>query len=272
MAFTTIQSAKDGILPPIIVEKTTAYSGTVNCAMSSAYMVAAAADDFGAIAAPTPGLSGAALTSYANTISFGAPTGDLRIFEITSRFGTVTVPGQTIILCDRLWHNSGIVVGTTTAQTVDSVAWPARDINESTDGEGVMVGLEVSATMGNSLNNAITMSYTNSAGTSGRTGTFYTVDASAALNKFFIARLAAEDKGVRSIQSITLSTTLASGSIHLVAFRPICMIGSFNTSLKSTSNAFQLGFPPIFDNSCLFSLTFSTSSITTSYTITPTLG
>ena len=45
------------------------------------------------------------------------------------------------LLFDCLWVNNAIVVTTTTAQTINSVAFPARDVNGSTNGEGVMVGI-----------------------------------------------------------------------------------------------------------------------------------
>ena len=53
-----------------------------------------------------------------------------------------------IVLVDRIWHNSGLSATITTSQTVNSNAWPARDDNESTNGEGVLVGMEVHAATG----------------------------------------------------------------------------------------------------------------------------
>ncbi|MBF9664229.1 hypothetical protein, partial [Streptococcus pseudopneumoniae] len=56
--------------------------------------------------------------------------------------------GGLVLLCDRLWHNSGFNVTLTTAQTVNSVTFPERDMDGTTNGEGVFVGVEVSGAMG----------------------------------------------------------------------------------------------------------------------------
>jgi hypothetical protein len=172
-----------------------------------------------AASAPTPGLAGAALTSYTGQIPVPCTTPLVARLEASfpENFGA----GR-LMLADRLWHNSGITVTTTTAQTVNSVAFPARDVNGSTNGDGVLVAIEWSATSGNGLITNTTMSYTNSDGTAGRTATLPTVLAGMSVGSFIPFQLAAGDTGVRSIQTLTLGTTYASGTIHLVAYRPVC--------------------------------------------------
>jgi hypothetical protein len=118
----------------------------------------------GAAATPAPGLAGAALTTYAGQLPFSNPiTGN----SYLARFSAVSSATGRLMLCDRLWHNSGIATNSTAAQTVNSVTWPARDALGNTNGEDVLVGVEVTAATTNNSN--CTMSYTNSAGTAART-------------------------------------------------------------------------------------------------------
>lgn len=115
----------------------------------------------GPAVAPTPGMAGAALTSYAGQIPFSNPvSGNTHLTRLS---GTSMAAAGTIILCDRLWHNSGISVTTTTAQTINSVAFPARDANGTTNGESIYVGLEIRTATGAGAANP-TISYTNQDG------------------------------------------------------------------------------------------------------------
>lgn len=68
-----------------------------------------------AAAAPAPGIKGAALTTYTNQIPFTNPTsGNTYLARLQAMSN---VPG-TLMLCDRLWHNSGLSATITTAQLV----------------------------------------------------------------------------------------------------------------------------------------------------------
>jgi hypothetical protein len=152
-------------------------------------------------------------------------------------------------LADLLWSNSGITITSTSSQTVNSVAWPARDINGSTDGEGVYVALELRTTSGAGAP-SFSMSYTNSAGTSGRTGTgvMGAAGTTAGAGAWYVIGLQAGDTGVRSIQSITLSATWTSGSAGLVAFRPL-FFGTLDPVLSngrsSAHDAISMAMPKL---------------------------
>lgn len=200
----------------------------------------------GAAVAPTPGLAGAALTSYAGQIPVPAASGNthLSYFQCIS-----SAQAGNVVLADRLWHNSGFTITLTTAQTVNSVTWPSRDKNGATLGDGVYLGVEVSAATGAGTP-TITVSYTNSAGTAGRTGTntVATVATSAA-GTFYPIGLQAGDVGVRSVQSLTLSATWTSGTIHLVAYRPIMPLGLVAAGLPATVNAVTGNLARVYDNS-----------------------
>jgi hypothetical protein len=206
--------------------------------------------------APTPGLAGAALTNYTGQIPFTNPTsGNTYFAGFRKSFDndTNSVAQQTLMIVDRLWHNSGLDRTLTTAQTVNSVAWPARDLNGSTNGEGVYLAIELS-TAGGTGGPTITVSYTNSAGASGRTGVgILPTRTSAPAGHWFPIGLEAGDTGVRSVQSVTFSVSWGtSGVLHLVAYRPVAMI-NFNAGADrySADDALTLGMPQLWDNSVL---------------------
>ena len=204
----------------------------------------------GAAVAPSPGLAGVALTSYGGQLPFTNPApGDatyLAYFEVDASSTC------TMYLVDRLWHNSAIVVTTTTAQVINSVAWPPRDRNGSTNGEGVYVGIEVSTATSNAGAIAnTTMSYTNSAGVPGRIGTL-SFPATAAAQTFTPFLLDAGDTGVQSIQNVTLGTSYVAGVIHLVAYRNIARVG---ITVGNAQNARDAGcglLPRLYDDSVPF--------------------
>lgn len=201
--------------------------------------------------APSPGLAGAALTAYTGQIPFPSPVSGQSVYLAGMDFTQSANVGG-VLLCDRLWHNSGIVSTTTTAQTVNSVTFPSRDNNGQTLGAGILVGLEVSATTGNvgAITNT-TISYTNSLGTSGLTGAIASFPATAVTGTFVPISLASGDagQGVRSIQSITLGTSYVSGTVNLVAYRIVSWLGTPAANVSSSQDFAQLGLPVMFDNS-----------------------
>lgn len=250
MAITTLDGLIAGMLPPEPVVKA-AFTGEASGLFHTPFYLAGRP---GAAVAPTPGLAGAALTSYAGQIPFPAAVGGKNIY-LAGLGGVQAGNVGAAYLMDRLWHNSGIVVTTTTAQTINSVAWPARDQNGSTNGVGVMVGIEVStATTNAGAVTTITMSYTNQAGTAGQVATIPNFPATAVAGTFVPFMLAAGDTGVRSIQSITLGTTLTAGTIHLVAYRQCAWLAMGASNVGVDKDGVQLGFPRMFDNSVPFFL------------------
>jgi hypothetical protein len=174
----------------------------------------------GAGVAPSVGLNGQVVTNATSgVIPFvnAAPGNEARLLG----FSCNGVTGQTTFeLYDRLWQNSGIVVTTLTAQAITPVALPARDELGLTDGNGVQAWLEVyTATTNATAITNTTISYTNSAGTAGRTGTMPSFPATALLGTMVRFNLQAGDTGVRSIQSITLGTSYGAGAVGLVLTR-----------------------------------------------------
>lgn len=216
----------------------------------------------GTFAQGTPGLSG-------RTVAAGE-AGSASQFPIASSNQTY-ISGASLVRggvavsnlnlsamgADLLWVNTGIVVTTTTAQTINSVAWPARDNNGTTNGDGVWVGLWFTTNSTNAAVTTVTLSYTNSAGTAGRTASLRSINSTTLANTFYLFTLQAGDIGVRSIQSITLGTTLTTGSVSLCAFRPLVMVKEYNDSRDDTGR-FLLG-PPVYTGTYPIDFKFTTS-------------
>jgi hypothetical protein len=212
----------------------------------------------GAAVAPSPGIAGSALTTYAGQIPFTNPPNGLET-KLARLSATTTQPGS-LLLCDRLWHNSGINVTTTTAQTINSVSWPARcqplsGLTPNADGFGILVGLEVSAATTNS--GAITnmaLGYTDEANNAGAVGTMASFPATAAAGTFVPFQLAAGDTGMRSVQSLTLGTSLVTGTVHLVAYRVIAELPMPTANVGAAVDGVTGAGPVLYDNSVPFLL------------------
>ena len=151
------------------------------------------------------------------------------------------------LLCDRLWHNGGINPVLITSQSITSPTWPARDQTGNTNGLGVFLALEISAQMGGTAP-TVTIGYTNSDGTSGRTGTnIWTVITDVQPPYVFPISVQGGDKGVRSVQSLTLSVSWLSGTCNLVAYRVLAAFNTPAASSLSTVNALTGGLPILYN-------------------------
>jgi hypothetical protein len=206
----------------------------------------------GAAAVPTSAIGGDALTSYPGQIPYANPGAGN---GYVGAFGGAGTQSGRLYLVDRLWHNATITSTTTTGQTVNSATWPARDRNGSTNGDGVLVGIEVStATSNGSAITNTTLTYTNSAGTASRTATIPDFPATAVAGTFVPFALASGDVGVRSIQTLTLGTSYGTGVIHLVAYRILAEAQAVTTHCGSRQDAWRLGMPRTYDNTVPFLL------------------
>lgn len=269
MTITTLDQIFSGTGIPQPFVKTSAFGATGATAgrhQSSWYLAGYPA----AATAPTPGLAGAALTSPV-TGQIPIPPASNQLYLQNLRFKVSVGATAVNFLCDRLWHNSGITITSTSAQTVNSVAWPARDENGSTNGEGVFIGVEVSGATGAGTP-TITISYTNQAGTAGRTATNIPATiASTVAGSFIPIGLQAGDTGVRSVQSVTLSATWTSGTIHLVAYR---VLSSFiiRNNANCDSDIVDSGLVPLYDGSVPFILAAQSTAAILVGSVTYTQG
>lgn len=224
----------------------------------------------GAWAPGTPGLAGRATDGTS-----AADAGCIPIVNASSGTNYITLADTVAnstgwhLLFDALWVNSGIVVTTTTAQTINSVTLPARDINGTTNGEGCMLALLTTTanTNASGISNS-TITYTNSAGTGSRTATLTSntganIPATPVIGTLVFFSLAAGDKGVQSVQSITLGTSLGAGAVSLMIVRPLignaCMSGSVGAAPRDPMDP---GIK-VYNNTCMLHCTQATGANTT---------
>lgn len=157
---------------------------------------------------------------------------------------------------DVLWVNSGISVTTTTLQAISSPTLPARDSNGTTNGEGCMIAMLTTSANTNAAAVAnTTISYTNSNGVSGRTATLAAIQGSQipvspVIGTIVWFNLQTGDKGVSSVQGITLGTSLVAGTVSLMICRDIATIG---TTIANVSAQKVIGSPGIrlYNGSCI---------------------
>jgi hypothetical protein len=186
-----------------------------------------------------------------------------------SRFAAMATQAGMLLLCDRLWHNGGITITSTSAQSITSPTWPARcptsgiDETPATTGEGVMLAVEVSAATGAGTP-TITISYTNQDGTAGRTATnIVATVASSAAGATYLIGLQAGDRGVRSVQSITLSATWTSGTINLVAYRLLAMLPLIAGNVGNADDALTGNLPLIYNGTVPYLMFIPTTTTAT---------
>ncbi len=202
----------------------------------------------------TPGVAGVTLVgpSVSGQIGFPGTVAGKNIY--LARFEAAHAGGiGVVILADRLWQNSGLSPTTATAQTVNSTTWDRDAIFDGAfAGDGVQVGIEVTTSLTNgSAVSGATLSYTNEAGVSGRTGTFATIPATAVAGTVVPMNLAAGDRGVRSIQTIT-HPTLTGGAYSLIAWRQVASVGVPTANIGVQQDGLSLGLPRLHDNSVPF--------------------
>ena len=266
MAITTLDGVIAGCEPPQFFFKTLSPSLTAGRPYTPFY----AAGIPGAAVAPTPGLSGVAVTTYPGQIPFTNPVSGT---SYLARFvGLSSGQNGQLILVDRLWHNSGINITSTGSQTVNSATFPARDENGTTNGAGVLLGVEVSAQTGSGTP-SITVTYTNSAGAGSKTGTnIIGTGANSPVGTFYPIGLAAGDVGVQSVQSFALGTTWTSGTIHLVAYRVLSVIQLGASGISTAVDVVTGGMPVMYNNTVPFVIfvpsTTSSTSLQGSMTVT----
>lgn len=254
MAITSLDGVIAGMRPPEDVQKVGVSMQTAGVWHSKFYEDGRP----GAAVAPTIGTTGVALTTYAGQIPWSNPSSGN---SYLARLEASPSGNGALMLADRLWHNSGISISITTIQSVTSNAWPARDRDGSTNGENVLVAMEVSSTLGN--NSAIsncTLSYTNSSGTAGRTATLPNIPALAIPGTFLPFALQAGDTGVRSIQSYTCPTNMTNGVMSLVAYRRVAILPCPQANIGANLDAISSGFPRLYNNTVLFVCWLPTSS------------
>lgn len=193
----------------------------------------------GAVAAPTNATVGA--------LPFTDPGGGRQSWMVQA-WATGLV-GGTLILVDRLLHIGGLSGTVTTAQTVGG------SLTRNTGGEGNMLLAEIYTQIG-ATSTTITASYTNQAGTTGRTTTAVAIGNTGfrEVTRAILLPLQSGDTGVQAVASCTLAaTTGTAGSFGITVVRPRAYVG-IGAAGNPGWRDFVTGLPGIPENeagSCL---------------------
>ena len=241
--------------------------GTAIEAAGQYYCFAKDAGAPGAWSPGTPGINGrntnGTTAADLGCITVGNPSSGawyIRDFNIAA-----SQVGQ-FILADVLWVNTGLVVTTTTAQAITQPTLPLRDNLGTSNGFGVGAGILVTTATTNAAAIAnITLSYTNSEGVAGKTATISSFPATAVIGTFVPFQLAQGDIGVRSIQSITLGTTLTAGAISLIAFNFLATVPVAVANIGSIAFQRKLDLK-LNDGHCLLPFWLASNTIATNLT------
>ena len=225
----------------------------------------------GAWAVGTPGVNGR-VTDGTNSADFGCfPIANPSVgANYLTEVNMAAAVNHTHLLFDVLWVNSGLAITTTTAQSITTPTLPARDINGTTNGEGCSIAILCTAAVGlAAVASNATVTYTNSDGTGSRTATLSAIVGSQApatpvIGTLIWFNLQAGDRGVRSIQSITLNTSWVSGSISLMITRDIATIG---TTIPNVNAQKIIGTPGIrlYNGTCLLHCNLASATTATFY-------
>lgn len=209
----------------------------------------------GAAASPTTVAGNTCSSATVGALPFANPATGL---SYLAQLACSASQAGSLIVYDRLVETallSGIV---TTAQTVGSVALPAR----ATGGVGVTLWLEVHTALGTTGSGA-TLSYTNSDGVAGRTGTVIgAIPGSAAAGTMIPVALQAGDRGVQSVQSVTLAaSTGTAGSFGVTLLQRIAEI-PLQTNLSAVLSWADLGLPQVKNDACLAFMVLAATTTT----------
>ena len=257
------KGAYDGY--PVVFMK----SGTAADTVGYWYCTSKDAGFPGAWAPGTPGING--------RITDGTTSGDFGCIPIKnpatgSSYLTELTMGASInhshLFFDVLWVNSGIAVTTTTAQSITTPTLPARDVNGATNGEGCMIAmLTTTANTNAAVISNSTVSYTNSDGTSGRTATLTAIagsqiPATPVIGTIVWFNLQAGDRGVRSIESITLNTSLGAGAVSLMICRDLANIGTSLVNVQFTRKLSEPGVR-LYNGTCMLHCVLASATTAT---------
>lgn len=262
MAITTLDGALSGMQPTVAIAK--ALSGTLVAGRFQSYYPVAGYPGAGSYNATLNG------GTYSSTSAI--PNGILRhVDPVTGnsylgRFAASATQAGMLFLMDRLWDNQ-LTVNSTAAQNPTTPTWPARDNAGSTNGDGVLLAIETSAAA-SATAAALTVTYTNQAGTGSHTAGFAVAPSAAATlaGGWFPIALQAGDTGVRSVQTVTFSTAWTTGTINLVAYRQLAALELPGALIPNALDALTGGFPQLFNGVCPF-LVFLPNTTTSSIVV-----
>lgn len=210
-------------------------------------------------------------TTGNGTAIFGIPNGGgvstdtKHLLNAAAVTGVATGVPSVLMLVDMQGYYPGISMASASVQTLTGTPAPRY-----TNGVGVRAALVIVTSAGATAHN-VNISYTNTAGTSGRTmpvtvsctasaiTPHITHSGTAANNYGPFLPLASGDLGVKSVQSLTLSASSTAGTAALVLYRPLLTLPLTTVSVAAERDLVnQLpSMPRVYDGACLTWLYFS---------------
>jgi hypothetical protein len=211
-------------------------------------------------AGSTPPTGNGAVPTRATAGAHGQPnaTGGRYLYLLGLAAQGATV--GTLLVYDRLWHNSAFDCNIATLQSIASP--PTLPNRPDATGDGVELWGEFYTAPG-ATGATFTAVYTNEAGTGSRSAT-YTHPANAeSVGQMVPFILQAGDFGVRTVASLQLSLGTGSvGDFGLVLLRPIAEIDITLVNTPNFRDVVQVGMPRIYDDACLAAQVFCSTTNT----------
>lgn len=192
----------------------------------------------------TPGTGNGAIPddSTAGAHPFVNATGD-------NYLGYVSATGLqvgTLVIYDRLWHQSGLNTSTTITSFTSSA------LTRFTDGKGVECWAEWYVASGAATATTATVIYTDESGNTGASGSIVMPARTKAIGDMFPMSFASGDYGIRAAASTTLSVTQTSGTWGLTFMKRLAEIPIRPSDQgASVLGAVDLGLPEIPDDACI---------------------
>ena len=186
---------------------------------------------------------------YDNTNNTGAiafqPTSTKNKYLM--RFGGCADNAGTLMLFDRLVSYGNVSLTTATTVTVS-----AQSLPRYTSGVDVFCWLELTTAASSSGATAVALNYTNSGGTSGRTGSTVTIGTTQGINTMYGLSVQAGDLGIQSIQSLTVSVANTTAVASLSLMRHIATLPIVADIWNERDFVLELAaMPQIFDGASL---------------------
>jgi len=134
-------------------------------------------------------------------------------------------------------------------------------------GNGMEIWIEVSTAFVTGNNWQVQVTYTNSAGTTGRTSIISAAQAAAALTlgKMFQIALQSGDSGVQKIESVIVTnggTAMTAGNFNVLILRPLYSERIAVANSGSTADLLKMGMPIIYNDSALILVVTADSTAT----------
>lgn len=167
------------------------------------------------------------------------------------------------VLYDRLFHVGSFVLSSLTTFTLASQ--PSYSARVPTDYSETEIWIEMASAISSSTV-MVSVGYTNSAGTSGRTATMPTANlASFIKNRMLCMQLQSGDGGVQKIDSVTISGATATGTVNVLVMRRIASRGCSQAGMGGQiipSDPISSGMRRIYPSSCLALLAVTSTTST----------